>query len=91
MPLSTSGLNCAISLGREGPGSCFTPIGLLSSDVKTCHQFGYGEGPGCCFTPTGLRSVKPCHQFGKIMAGELLFHTKSLLIIVLNCAISLGK
>jgi hypothetical protein len=23
-------LNCAVSLGREGPGSCFTPNGLLS-------------------------------------------------------------
>ena len=23
-------LNCAISLGREGPGSCFTTTGLLS-------------------------------------------------------------
>ena len=33
-----SGLNCAISLGRDGPGSCFTPSGLLS--VKLCHLFG---------------------------------------------------
>ena len=30
MPLSTSVLSCAISLGGEGPGSCFTPTGLLS-------------------------------------------------------------
>ena len=37
MPLSTSMLNCAISLGREGPGSCFTTTSLLS--VKLCHQF----------------------------------------------------
>ena len=25
-------LSCAISLGREGPGSCFTTTGLLSVD-----------------------------------------------------------
>ena len=38
MPLSMSMLNRAISLGREGPGICFTTNGLLS--VKLCHQFG---------------------------------------------------
>ena len=37
MPLSTSMLNCAISLGREGLGSCFTPTSLLS--IEICHQF----------------------------------------------------
>ena len=31
MPLSTYMLNCAISLGREWPGSCFTATGLLST------------------------------------------------------------
>ena len=38
MPLSTSMLNCAISLGREGSGSCFATTGLLG--VKLCHQLG---------------------------------------------------
>ena len=28
-------LNCAISLGREGPGSCFTTTGLLSINTLT--------------------------------------------------------
>ena len=42
MPLSTSMLNCAISLGRELPGSCFTTTGLLS--VKLCHQFEEEKG-----------------------------------------------
>ena len=31
-------LNCAVNLGREGPGNCFTTTDLLS--VKLCHQFG---------------------------------------------------
>ena len=52
-PLSTSMLNCAIRLGREGPGSCFTTTGLLS--VKLCQfqmdeslsdTYGYSECSG---------------------------------------------
>ena len=38
MPLSTSVLNCAINLGREGPGSCFTTTGVLS--ITLWHQYG---------------------------------------------------
>ena len=36
--------NCAISSGREGPGSCFTPTGLPS--IKLCRQFGLENGRG---------------------------------------------
>ena len=35
-------LNCAISLGRERPGNCFTISGLLS--IKLCHQYRVAIG-----------------------------------------------
>ena len=44
MPLSMSVLNYAISLGREGPGSCLTPAGLLS--IKLHRQLDCERGPG---------------------------------------------
>ena len=61
MPLSTSMLNGAISLGREGPGSCFTTTGLLSvRKVAMCHLMR-----------SGLLSVKLCHQFGLENARDI--------------------
>ena len=44
MPLSTSVLKCAISLVREGPGSCFTISGLLS--VKLVPSVWEEKGQG---------------------------------------------
>ena len=86
MPLSMSGLNCAISLGREGPGNCFTISGLLS--VKLSYQFGkrragelfYNNRPPECLVVPSVWKEKGrgvvLHQ--PVCSG-------------LNCAISLCK
>ena len=82
MPLSTSMLNCAISLGRKGPGSCFTTTGLLTVKLnlnakRNCAISLGREGPGTCYTISGLLSLKLCHQFGKRRAGELFYNNQS--------------
>ena len=86
MPLSTSMVNCAISLGSKGPGSYFTTTGLLS--VKLCQQFGKRRAGDVFYTnPSAQYQAVPSVWVEKGRGIVLQYPVCS----VLSCAISFGK